>query len=336
MHHSASAIDEAAITFHIIYTHGSVEILHPLLRSLLHWSRCRFRLIGNGISDDEAAFLQRFCAAETRAELQRVAAAGQILPHPQVLDQLLAACRDEFFAICDSDIVVDGPFLAELLQQLAAADAVFSGAPVTYSREACTRGPNVLHLYGRHIWAADGRVLGCTYLAIYRREALQEARRASAAGFNRAVWFGLPADLRATLARAGHVHHTYDTSRVMLSLMLAAGRRFAYHAPATLHHLSGYSRQHGKESSTQAAAAPTRRQGLRRQLRYWWFVTRYRLRPSAPINRIEHNAVYRYFRDLLDGIPLAEARQPASGDGEVDRRVSAAAQAISAARQLTA
>jgi hypothetical protein len=338
MPRSDAVIDERTITFHIIYMRGSVRLLFPLLQSLLHWSQCRLRLVGNGISEDEKAFLEAFVAGEPRTELLNLPTAGEAIHHGDALEFLLSHCTDDYFAFCDSDIVVDGPFADELLAALATADAVFGAAPVGMPQAARYLTPGSLSLYGQDVWDHQGAPIGGTFLTIIRRAALLRTHNDVPIGFRRCYWYELPAALRRKLADSGHRHFLYDTGRVLFSIMLIQGARFAWSEPATLHHLGGFSWRGGMRrapSSRHGRGHRRKRNSLKWRLMRWLYRLQYRPSSQPRATAGDQKAIFHYFRELLEGRAVDGVQQPLSGDAAVDARVAAAGRAIAAARRLS-
>lgn len=228
------------LTLNIVYTPGTVAMLGFMVRSLLHWSDCSFRLISNACLPPEQRFLKNlaeghprltFCALPTHS----------LWPHGRTLDYLHRLTPDDLFGFLDSDIFATGEFLPALTAQLKNHAAVFTGAPV-WARSADQIMPADFQVAsGPYNRTATGTHIGCTYCAIYDNRALRRLLAATAVSFSEATRAEIPAAWRAPLATLGLAKQSYDTGKLLNALLIAQGHSLRYVETPMLVHLGGSS-----------------------------------------------------------------------------------------------
>lgn len=205
---------EEQITFHLISMAGSVEELQPFLTALLHWTRCRFVLVGNGTSTAEDALPADIAARKPPVTLRLLDNHAGLMGHGALLELLLRTSHDEHFTFLDSAIVVDRPFMPELLTAPASADVVFSGTPLTFDARDFVVSERSTLLAGRHAHTRRGDVgrrhLLCDHPPI-RRNILERAQAAASTGLRPAVRCQLSAANRRVLQRHQRNHLTPTT-----------------------------------------------------------------------------------------------------------------------------
>jgi len=228
------------MTFHIIYTPGTVRALLPFVDSLLEWSDLSFRLVSNGCAAEESAWLRARCEDERRLSFVDLKCRSMI-EHGAVIDRLVAADRSEFFGFMDSDIIATGDFMSGILPVLDQASAVFSAWPITIRGEERVRPTDSIHTSGRHAWTADGTCIGGTYFAIYRREVLTRALAAEPLGFRRAFDGLLPRSTQMFLREIGEDRLFHDSARALHFRIIAQGGVLRVHDTSELLHIGNFS-----------------------------------------------------------------------------------------------
>ena len=230
------------ITFHIIYTPGTVKYLRLFTLSLLKWLPCSFRLVPNGCPSEEMRLLEQFCATHPRLEFMALPW-EKMKRHGVVLSYLRQQETSEYFGFMDSDIWASGDFLSELTPLLADHAAVFSGVPFWRRDEQGMwnwRKGNK-YVLGENVKTENGIILGSTYLAIYHNPTLTKFRQTTGIDFTTYSWYDLSPQTQQQIAQAGLQAKGYDTAKLLNILLYTQGAKFAYHEPVSLHHLGGFS-----------------------------------------------------------------------------------------------
>lgn len=228
------------LTFHVIYTSGTVRLLRLFACSLLDHSSYSFRLVSNGLPAEERQVLQRFCARSPRlvyAELPW----SEMVSHGKALDYLQGQERGEYFCFMDSDIYALSSLDDELEPLLGKQAAIFSAAALWESREDQLHRSNYHILAGRHTHAANGECLGSTFFAVYPNQALGEIIRQYGMGFERRAWKEIPPPVQEHLASIRMKKINYDTGKVLVLLLRAAGHNLRWMDSRALRHIGGVS-----------------------------------------------------------------------------------------------
>lgn len=230
----------AALTFHIIYTSGSVHGLLPLVNTLLRHSNCHYRLVANGCSPDELAYMERYAEQSIRLSVTRLPAKQQ-MNHGVALNQLLTQASDRYFCFMDSDILAAGDFMAELQPLLSDAAGVFSAWPLMVRNQEKVLQAHHKYIGGHHQTTPTGVCLGGSYFAMYNRAALTAAMKYAPAGFGASYRRQLPQATRALLKRVGQERLFYDTGRLLNLILIDQG--YTLHTLETdrLCHIGSYS-----------------------------------------------------------------------------------------------
>ncbi|HBH54266.1 MAG TPA: hypothetical protein DDY91_20470 [Planctomycetaceae bacterium] len=228
------------LTFHIIYTPGTVRALLPFVRSLLQWSNCQFRLVANGCQADELELLRRACTREPRLEYLVVSRRG-MWKHAQVLNWLLTQSGEPQFCFLDSDILATGDFLAELRPQAVGTDALFTGWPLLTTASDQQLSDATDYMAGHHRYTEAGQCLGGSYFAIYDRAALDAVLSIAPAGFDRGLRGFLSTPQRRAMESLGEQRAFYDTGRVLNLLLISQGRVLRSPDIESLCHLGSFS-----------------------------------------------------------------------------------------------
>ena len=230
----------ATLTFHIIYTPGSVQQLLPLVSTLLRHSKCHYRLVANGCSPDEIAHMERYAEQSDRLSVVRLPAKQQV-NHGVALNQLFARSSDRYFCFMDSDILAAGDFMAELQPLLSAAAGVFSAWPLMVRNQEKVLQAHHKYIGGHHLATPTGVCLGGSYFAMYQRAALTAAMQYAPAGFGVSYRRQLPLATRALLKRVGQERLFYDTGRLLNLILIDQGYTLRTLETDRLCHIGSYS-----------------------------------------------------------------------------------------------
>lgn len=230
----------ATLTFHIIYTPGSVQHLLPLVSTLLRHSKCHYRLVANGCSPDEIAHMERYAEQSGRLSVVRLPAKQQV-NHGVALTQLFARSSDPYFCFMDSDILAAGDFMAELQPLLSAAAGVFSAWPLMVRNQEKVLQADHKYIGGHHLATPTGVCLGGSYFAMYQRAALTAAMQYAPAGFCVSYRRQLPWATRVLLKRVGQERLFYDTGRLLNLILIDQGYLLRTLETDRLCHIGSYS-----------------------------------------------------------------------------------------------
>jgi len=129
-------------------------------------------------------------------------------------------------------------FLSELTPLLTDHAAVFSGVPFWRRDEQGTwnwRKGNK-YVLGEHVKTENGIILAAR---IWRSTIthLTKFRQATGIDFTTYSWYDLSPQTQQQIAQAGLQAKGYDTAKLLNILLYTQGAKFAYHEPASLHHL---------------------------------------------------------------------------------------------------
>lgn len=232
--------DLKKLTINIIYVKGTVRSLIPFLTSLLKHSDCSYRLISNGCDPDEEQLLQDFADSELRAVFYGLKTKG-ILPHHEVLHQLLSMEESEWFAFMDSDIVATGQFLPDLMEESKGKQAVFTGLPVWHEQSEMSMPRSFRIMGGRYFQAHNSYLVGLSYAAIYHTEALRTFIKDSGIDLRKYNWKEIPGHYQNVLIDLDLKKQLYDTAKVLNIIWQNQGAIMAYKEVPTLIHLGGIS-----------------------------------------------------------------------------------------------
>ena len=166
---------ESSFVFNIVITPGTFRYLSVFTRSLLAHSAVRVRLVANGCPDRELQQMRELESASSGRIVVFRGASEAMVPHGVALDEIYAAHDDgDYFAFMDSDVLAKAPFMETFVQLLGAHDVVTSCNPAWSDDTILPAGAR--DLVGRHAVGHDGFVYGSSYLAIYRRVAVEQVR----------------------------------------------------------------------------------------------------------------------------------------------------------------
>lgn len=228
------------LTFHIVYTPGSVKYLYLFLLSLLKWSDCSFRLVANGCKIDEVAILQTICRKNSRLELLALPFQTMV-SHGTVLNYLISRSHERYFCFMDSDILATGEFLNDLVPHLSQYIGVFSASPFWCQDEEQVLSDHFPKMQGRHNKTAAGDCLGGTYFAIYHRKVISQLIQITNVGFERFWWSEIPSLYQRRLIQKGIKKEKYDTGKLLNFLLLEQGESLLFKNSSSLYHIGGVS-----------------------------------------------------------------------------------------------
>ena len=244
---------EADLVFNIVFTPGSFRFLHPFAVSLIAHSDLRFRLVANACPAAERDSMDGFAHAhdDRVVEVLHLPGAG-MAKHGRVLDELYESRVDGgWFCFIDSDMKANGRFMDPFLDALSECAAVTSGR-VSWSQDSVLPAGE-MGVPGRFFRDRDGFVYGSSYMAIYRRAAVDDTRGRWSVGFQGHGWKGLPPALRQQLELLGRRFALYDTAKVLNILMQGDGHEIRHLEHDDLVHIGGMSAYLSSDSSDLAA-----------------------------------------------------------------------------------
>ncbi len=231
---------EAEFVFNIVNTPGTFRYLQLFTRSLLANSGVRLRLVANGCSNDELQSMHDFASsASDRVEVLRLAS-DTMMPHGAALDEIYAARNDgEYFCFVDSDVKAREPFMTMFIELLTRFDVVTS-CNVAWSDDSILP-PGSPDLVGRHAVGHDGFVYGSSYLAMYKRAAVERVRSRWGITFRSHAYEKLDAAVQRQLTDMGRTFGLYDTAKVLNILLQGEGFGLAHTDNPALLHVGGIS-----------------------------------------------------------------------------------------------
>ncbi len=224
------------LTFHIIYTPGTVKYLSLLVFSLLKWSDCSFRLVANGCTSGEVRLLQALCHNSNRLELL-VLPSKTMIKHGEALSYLQSLNHSEYFCFMDSDILSNGDFLHEFGLYLNRYAGIFSGDSVWCKHEEQVLPESFPKMAGRYNRTSRGECLGSSYFAIYDNRVLTQVIRSTGANFRKYQWQELPNQYQTQLAKMNLKKEKYDTGKILNLLLLSTDAPLIFKNNPSLQHI---------------------------------------------------------------------------------------------------
>lgn len=226
-----------SLCFNIIFTRHTVRYLRLAALTLMERSSLRFRLVGNGITDEEAVELQSLCRVSPRFEFLDWPT-GQVLPHGVILNGLAGLERGTHFCFGDSDIFALAPFDSALAR-------AWNGQPVFSSCRRLENAPDgdyVGYMGGGATRSPEGWPLATSFFCVYERETLDRLRREYGTGFEQVYRRGqIPQGARPVLGRLGVDAAQFDTGKLLGVLCRAEGIAPAFSEIRELAHVGGLS-----------------------------------------------------------------------------------------------
>lgn len=228
------------LKFNVIYVKGTVELLLPLLITMLKRTTCDFRLVSNGCTEQEEAILKRFVETDKRFTFYSFKS-DSILRHHFILNELLFLDDSEYFAFIDSDMLADGDFTKSLLEELKTVSAVTTGLPIWHEEKDWVMKKEYNVMGGKYLRSHHNLTLGVTYCAIYDRNAAQQFMNMTGIKFDIYRWQDIPIKYRKLLEKLELKKDFYDTGKVFNILWQQYGGIVSYKATPELIHLGGIS-----------------------------------------------------------------------------------------------
>lgn len=233
--------DESSLVFNVVWAGEVVTQLRPFVESQLAHSCCRYRFVLNACPADEVARIEALAAAHPGRVVEVLeVSATEMVTHGAALDRV-RSIRDDgaHFALIDSDIRADRPFLADVLRRLGDGCAAVAGGRGVWARTDVVPEGHV-GVNGEYFFSADGFFFGSPHFAVYRRDTLEDTAARWHVGFGSA---GPDLDPAATAAleAAGHRYWLWDTGKLLTTFLQLDGHRVCHHEPEGLLHIGGMS-----------------------------------------------------------------------------------------------
>lgn len=302
------------LTFHIVYTPGTVKLLTPFVASLLAHSPFRFCLVSNGCGPEEQAHLEEVAAGSARLDML-VGPSQEPLLHSEILEWLYDQSSGSHFAFLDSDIFAVAPFGDTVLGALTESPTFFAcSQPWSsyFDRSVTVTGP----LMGRHLWAAGQRA-GTSFFAVYRRAEVDAIHETYGVRFGKYTWEKLPPRAQERLVEPVLRFSVYDTAKALNVLLRADGARIHYDPLPAVVHLGGI--------SARTKGRPSRRHWLKRGPSAWVRVLVRRTMPGIfgrersrlALAQARRSLSWRYFGAALPAYQAGQPPPPVPDFGDV-------------------
>lgn len=228
------------LKFNIIYVGGTVELLLPLISTMLKFTTCHFRLVSNGCSKSEENRLINFAESDSRLSFYSFKT-DKMLRHHDILNELLYVDDSKYFAFIDSDMLADADFTQGLLEELDLGKAVTTGLPIWHEKKDWVMPGKYNIMGGKYLRSHNDISLGVTYCAIYDRYATQAFMEESGIKFNIYYWNEIPSHYQQVLESLDMKKEFYDTAKVFNILWQQSGGTVCYKPAPGLIHLGGIS-----------------------------------------------------------------------------------------------
>lgn len=230
-----------ALNFNIVYTSGNVQYLRLFVLSLLKWSDCTFRLVSNGLDENEVKILKEFCKKNSRLDYFSLPF-PKMVSHGKVLTYLQSIETSRYFCFMDSDIFATGDFMCGLEPYLSKYTGIFSGTAIWLDEDSQTMPSSCHGIGGRFNRTADGICLGSTFFAIYDNQILNQVIKESQISFNKYYkWDEITPTIQQAAMKLGLHKRKYDTAKLLNILLVSRGYKLVFKDIDTLCHLGGLS-----------------------------------------------------------------------------------------------
>jgi hypothetical protein len=284
----------SALTFNIIYVRDTVKTLLPFAPTLLrHAPGTRFRLVSNGCTRAEEQEILALCETHPAFSFHSLGSES-VLKHGEALNALVAQDESPWFAFMDSDIYAVGPFVPQLEAALRGHAAVFSCLPVWHQPEEYRMPVGFSTAGGRFVTTASGAMLGVSFLAVYRADALRACMQRTGADFMRRSLSEVSPALQSTLRAFASEARVFDTGKI-LNVALQQDEPATYVPLEGLVHIGAVS-------------------GLTRRRRSRWSRVRDRIIPLLPV------AVERVLRSVVPAATKLSRQETESSRWLTERR----------------
>lgn len=224
------------LTFNIVFVSGTVRSLGLAVLTLVEQSPYRYRLVANGLLEDEIEALHRLAASHERLE-SYVYPTKRPIAHGTLLSLLAWREQGEYLCFADSDIFATAPFGDLLEQRLDTCDVFTSCTHFVADPE-----DEVAGFGGRCVQTPSGIPLPATFFAVYKAAPLRQIMLETGVMFERCYDRShvTPA-VAAVLERAGWQGERVDTSKLLGVLLHERGHRVVHEELAPLLHIGGIS-----------------------------------------------------------------------------------------------
>jgi hypothetical protein len=298
----------------VIYTAGTVDALRHFVPPLLSHTPWTFRLVANGCTGVELETLADVAGTSPRLSVQDLGT-DTILPHGEALSVLLAdrVPGVDHVGFLDSDILVTADVADGFTRAIQTHDAVFSAPPIWLEPTQSILDDDRTEVSGPYRRTADGLVLGSSYLAIYRQDALRSVMAEYAVTPGKYTdTTALTPTYQRFLAHHGLTGKVFESTKLLNLAFTVAGRPVTFHDPDSVLHIGGYSLtafRHALTDPAASAAAHRRHQD----------VLDYRdERPYMPLKRAVTERLSAFYTQLVHDQPLTPQHQ---FPDELERRV---------------
>ena len=328
---------DGSVTFNVVFTPGSVELLLPFSLSLLQSPSVGVRLVGNACTPPEVELLRAACGVDDRLSHHRLPGEEHPVEHGEALNHLFEAFPEPRFAFIDSDVIASGDFMASLWPPSPGSAAAFAAAAASWvAEDEEIADPRQTTLGGAKQALHDGTFIGNTFCAIYDRAAIEPAWRQAPRGFGAHHWHGIPRPVRDELEARGWRYRTYDTGRLINLTLLLAGHRLERRAAPELHHVGALSNQRFRGwggAARRLAAIRSRPDGRLRLLAHGVLnrlYFRFQRDPLRERRRERARIVRPYLNAALGAVRRGERppEPPETDSPDVDRRLAALVAAL--------
>jgi hypothetical protein len=227
-------------TFNVIYLPGTVDTLFMFVRSLAEHSSYRFRLVSNACTAREEAFLADEASSHPGLEFVSLET-KTIISHGEALQRLFRGDRADYFACIDSDIFARGPFLTGAQSLLRKHAALSTGLVAWMKPEERVMPGHFVFMSGRFSHMDDGRCLGVSYCAVYRRAEVEKVMGRTGVTFHSRRWPELSPEQRALLSTMKLEMRRYDTMKLVNLMLEESGLSLAMCSEPNLVHVGALS-----------------------------------------------------------------------------------------------
>jgi hypothetical protein len=229
------------LKFNIIFVPGTVRYLSLAVRSLLKYSTYHYRLVANGLGEQECSILKSLCQGSDRLEYFYYPSKG-VIEHGTMLNLLFQRENTPYFCMADSDIFAIGPFVEELEEQLQECDVLSSCMQLGMGPTDVLPG-----FTGMCLQTPGGLPLAPTFFSIYRTELFRKIILETKVGFevyHPAIF--LPETIKAfDLPDNLEKIRRIDTGKLLNMVAGQYGARFVHYEFPNLIHIGGISRKEG-------------------------------------------------------------------------------------------
>ena len=223
------------LRFNVVFTPGTCRYLQLGVLTLLRHSDFSYRLVGNGISDEEATILEQLAGSFDRVDFLRLSEAS-VVEHGIALSQLFELEESSLFAFMDSDIFATGQFANELESSMQGFDVFSSCSCPLWDKRDVSKG-----FVGRSTHTPSGHRLPGSFLAVYRTSSLRKLMTRHDIGFQRYTSDSVPRDLKRVCRMFGWDGQLLDTGKLLNLMAIHDGQTISHVELDKLVHLGGIS-----------------------------------------------------------------------------------------------